>query len=109
MCLSVVCVCGMCLCGVCGVVWCARTVCVCSACVRCYQRRIDFDSAYLKDHCDRRRSTRDRDVSGLCELLGKWLRTQVGNPCINALALTDMQIDQDTDTDKETSKINAPT
>ena len=39
---------------------------------------------------------RDPEVSGLHEIAVKWLRTRVGNPCIDTLVHSDTQIETHT-------------
>ena len=44
---------------------------------------------------------RDPEVSGLYEITIKWLRTRVGNSCIDALAHRDTQIYRDSSADTD--------
>ena len=64
-----------------------------------------YQIEYTKDIFERPLSSpsqvRDPDVSGLYDITVKWLRTRVGNPCIDTLAHRDTQIDTDTHADTD--------
>ena len=48
------------------------------------QRKIDFEYCIFERPLPTPSQDRNPDISGQYEIAEKWLRTQVGNPCINA-------------------------